>query len=153
MNTQQPRTAKLLRRPSTPDGTPGQYVSDSGLTLATIERPWLDNKSNVSCPPAGKYLALWQWSNKHSCNLYHLQGVPNRTNIEIHSANVYQQLLGCLAPGSAISAFTRDSIRPGCPDRDLAVGVTNSKEALAKLEADMCEEDAQVPFWLEIVDA
>ncbi len=144
------RRAYLIRQPSTENGTLGTLKTDSGLVFKTIERPWVDNKPNVSSIPTGVYLCRWQWSGKHSCNLYHVTNVLNRDVIEIHSANVYQQLLGCISPGTDYAMFKRDSIRPGCPDRDM-VGVTNSKTCLAQLEKDMRDKDGkQENFELEI---
>ena len=145
------RKATINRRASSSDGTFGKYISDSGLVLVTIERPWKDNKEDVSSIPLGTYECLWQFSKKHSCNLYHLQNVLGRTNVEIHSANVYQQLLGCIAPGHAELLFKANSIRPGCPDRDMW-GVTQSVAALSDLEKDMFEDGKQVPFQLEIAN-
>ena len=143
------RKATIFRQPSTKDGTPGRYVSDSGLTFQTIERPWLNNKRDVSCIPEGVYQAVWGWSQKHSCNLYRLTGVPDRDDIEIHPANVYQQLMGCASMGSDRVLFKRDSIRPGCPDRDM-LGVTDSKAAIFKFERDMVGKDnKQESFELE----
>ncbi len=144
------RRAYLVRQPSTENGTPGSLKTDSGLVFKTIERPWLDNKPYVSCIPTGVYVAKFQWSAKHSCNLYHLQDVPGRDVIEIHPANVYQQLLGCIALGTDFALFKRDSIRPGCPDRDM-VGVTNSKTCEAQFEKDMRDKDGkQENFELEV---
>ena len=144
------RTATLSRSPSTSGGTCGEWLSDSGFKCCTVERPWLDNQPDVSCIPEGSYLCLWQFSPKHGCNNYHLQGVPGRTSVEVHSANVAVQLEGCIAPGSTISPFGKDTISPGVPP-DNCFGVTNSVATLAALEKDMRDaEGNQVSFTLEV---
>ncbi len=145
------RKAQLRRNLSNQDGTTGDYKSDSGLELISLERSVFQNRPNLDAIPEGKYVALWQWSKKHSCNLYHLQDVPGRDNIEIHSANIYQQILGCISLGHAEILFKRNSIRPGCPDRDMW-GVTESVKALAEFEKDMRDKDGkQESFELEIL--
>ena len=151
------RWATITRQPSSDvDGTHGDYVSDSGFTAVTLERPWANNEANVSCiepaplSPALRYLALWQWSHAHGCNVYHLQNVDGHTEIELHAANVIDQLKGCIAFGMAVEEFGAGSIHPGIP----AVcrrGITESVLALAKLEADMRDVDGeQQSFWLTI---
>ncbi len=144
------RSAILTRQPSTPDGTFGQWVSDSGFQCVTLEKPWMDNETDQSCIPPGKYLVLWQWSPKHQANVYHLQNVPNRVAVEIHSANLQVQLQGCLAPGVAIADFAANAISPGIPEV-ASKGVTSSKETIVKLEKDLQDKDGnQINFWLTI---
>jgi hypothetical protein len=70
------------------------------------ELPERSNRPGISCIPAGTYTALWQLSPTHGW-CYHLQAVPNRSDIEIHSANwmgdesmgYKRQLRGCIALG------------------------------------------------------
>lgn len=144
------RNALILRAASTPEGTFGTWKSDSGFQCVSLEKPWLDNETDKSCVPLGKYFCLWQPSSKHQCNLYHLQNVPDRTAVEIHSANMASQLQGCIAPGMAIATFKADVISLGVPYVDTK-GVSASKDALYALEKDMRDEKGeQVSFWLEI---
>jgi hypothetical protein len=134
----------------------GDYMSDSGFSAKSVERPWVDNLQGVSCVPPEplatpiRYLAKWQWSAKHGKNLYHLVGVEGRDEIEMHSANVFEQLLGCIALGEDAAEFAADSLHPGVPSVAMQ-GVTNSVETMARFEADMRDEDGnQVDFWLTI---
>jgi hypothetical protein len=158
------RTATLTRRLPRPEdifGTLGQLVTDSGLTLKTVERPWADNKPNESCilpepgPASFSYLCKWGFSPKHGVNLYILQGVTGHTMIEIHPANVYQQLLGCLAPGLGVDLFPEGFVydkETGDALESPQMGVTKSVGAVAMLEKDMQDGNgAQVDFTLTIL--
>src|SRR5258708_28488654 len=126
------RSVILSRTMSRPDGTFGTWLSDSGLSLITLELPWRDNSPDVSCIPLGRYKCTWRWSQAHGCNLYHIENVPGRSNCEIRSANVAQQLKGCIAPGNVLAEFPVDSISPLLPAH-LSRGVTRRHEAFAAL--------------------
>lgn len=63
----------------------------------TLERPWKNNMSNVSCIPKGSYPVSIQPF--HSTSMYELSGTAPRTGIFIHSANYYDQVEGCIALG------------------------------------------------------
>jgi hypothetical protein len=103
------RYATLTREESTDQGTFGRLETDSGLTLRTGELPWRDNASGKSCIPPGTYTVTFRNSPKHG-PCYHVENVPGRTDIEIHSANWMGdrekgfrcELLGCIAPGVTI---------------------------------------------------
>jgi len=144
------RTATLTRVTSDSNCTLGDYVSDSGFKAKSLELRWADNAPDVSCVPPGSYLCVWMWSNKHGKNLYHLQNVPNRDVIELHSANVSYQLLGCACFGDSVQTFAANSIAPGMPPADCQ-GVTNSVKTLFALEKDMQDANGnQVNFTLMI---
>jgi len=93
----------ILQRDSQTDArTYGTMQTDDGDTeCQTIERPWLDNQSGVSCIPAGTYPCSLRFSPHHGFAVYSINDVPNRTNIEIHAANLASQLLGCVALGES----------------------------------------------------
>jgi hypothetical protein len=66
-----------------------------------LERPWLNNKPNESCIPAGDYNAIFlprSASGKYK-NIYQLQAVPGRTGILIHQGNLVDHSRGCLIIG------------------------------------------------------
>lgn len=67
------------------------------VTFQTLERPWLNNKPYVSCIPAGDYVVHRDTTGRHQ--YYAVADVPNRTYIEIHVANVVEELQGCIALG------------------------------------------------------
>jgi hypothetical protein len=103
------RKAILTRQQSGDQGTFGTLLTDSGYQCVTGELPWRDNMANRSCIPTGTYTVNWRLSPIHGM-CYHVDGVPNRTDIEIHSANFmgdtsagYRcQLEGCIAPGKKL---------------------------------------------------
>lgn len=79
----------------------GTLMTPAGQVLASIERPWLNNASNVSCIPEGQYLAKWlprSGSGRYK-RVWHVQDVPGRTGILIHVGNFVKDSLGCILPG------------------------------------------------------
>ena len=68
------------------------------FTCKTLELPYKDNAKNISCIPEGKYPVKHRESKKYGKHL-HIQKVPNRTYILMHSANFFHQLEGCIAVG------------------------------------------------------
>lgn len=93
---------KVVREPSTEDGTIGTWYNADGSKLClTIELPWLENEPDKSCIPAGTYQFCRYISPKHG-SVWMARDVPGRTNIEIHPANMACELLGCLGVGSVL---------------------------------------------------
>lgn len=67
----------------------------------TLELPYLDNKSNISCIPEGTYpveFLLVSPSGKYK-NTYHICNVPNRLGVLIHAGNTVVDTHGCLLLG------------------------------------------------------
>jgi hypothetical protein len=137
------RKATLVRTDKSDAGTFGVLTTDSGFHCFTGELPWRDNESGRSCVPPGVYQCTWGYSKRHGF-CYHVQGVPSRTAIEIHSANwcgdamkgFKCQLEGCIAPGTEIG------------DLDGQKAVKDSVRALEFLVRDLARE----PFELTIQD-
>jgi hypothetical protein len=136
------RSATLTRISTGAEGSFGEILTDSGYFCVTGELPWIENSNNDSCIPSGTYVVNWSFSPKHNKNVYHVQNVPNRSEIEIHSANLMgdtskgyvSQLLGCIAPGKSVATFPAGT----APAGHLAQkGVTSSTEALTALQADL----------------
>lgn len=108
--------------------TLGSLILPSGLVLSTIERPWLDNASGISCIPEGEYLMLASWSPHMKRVTYLLQSVPGRDCIRVHSANWSHQLRGCIAPGlTALQATKTNPYRTA----------VSSKLAIKRLEEEL----------------
>ena len=76
------------------------YTDDCELICCTMERPWLKNKVNVSCIPAGTYKLKPVNSPKFG-KTYQVCDVVGRTHILIHKANKPSELHGCIAPVSS----------------------------------------------------
>lgn len=85
-----------LVRSYLPDRTIG-LIKLSAVELKTLERPWKNNEPNISCIPEGTYIVNRDETGKH--RYYRVEGVANRTLIEIHVANKPSHLQGCIALG------------------------------------------------------
>ena len=88
----------ILSRTYFPDGTNGKLECEGKLICLTIELPWKNNETKVSCIPEGKYFIKKRYSTKFRWHLEVLD-VKNRSFILFHSANnALQELNGCIAP-------------------------------------------------------
>ena len=86
-----------------PDGTNGKLECEGKFICNTIELPWKNNETKVSCIPEGKYFIKKRYSNKFKWHLEILD-VKNRNLILFHPANnALQELKGCIAPVSKLS--------------------------------------------------
>lgn len=104
-------------------GTFGKLILPGIFECYTVEPPPL---AEHGCIPPGAYLFRWRKDSPTHGECYEAQNVPGRTNIQIHTANWADQLLGCIAPGRAIVDVKRK-------DGTLRKGVTSSADALAAL--------------------
>ena len=92
-----------LSRTYFPDGTNGKLECEGKLICLTIELPWKNNETKVSCIPEGKYFIKKRYSKKFQWHLEVLD-VKNRSLILFHSANnALQELNGCIAPVTKFS--------------------------------------------------
>ena len=88
------RMVIIQRNKPLPDRTTGTLTLPDGTELKTLERPWLDNKPNVSCIPAGIYKfrrdthGRFQW--------FRVLDVPGRTHIELHEGTKPSHSEGCI---------------------------------------------------------
>lgn len=69
-----------------------------GSAVWSLERPWLDNRLEVSCIPVGRY-QVRRWSSARFPISLEVLGTAPRTYILIHPANRPEQLKGCIALG------------------------------------------------------
>ncbi|MFP4561567.1 MAG: DUF5675 family protein [Thiohalorhabdus sp.] len=94
----------MLRRAYTKFGTLSDFRLDGSageiLQGHTIELPWQDNATDVSCIPEGSYNAIRHRSPTFGPCLW-LQDVPERTEILVHAANSPTDLNGCIGPGDS----------------------------------------------------
>lgn len=88
----------IYRTPSTPQGTFGMWFIDEKPFCLSLERP---STGDHPCIPIGTY-QCGRFNSPHNGDCWLLEGTEPRTMIEIHSANIYTQLLGCIAPGRRI---------------------------------------------------
>ena len=99
------RQAQLVRIEQTDEGTIGRLTAGD-LACFVMEPPWRDNRRNLSCIPAGRYLVQPHRSPRFGRCLL-VPEVPDRTHILVHAGNVggdveggwHTHTLGCLLPG------------------------------------------------------
>jgi hypothetical protein len=92
-----------LTRTYFPKGTNGKLECKGKSICNTIELPWRENETRVSCIPEGKYFIKKRYSQKFQWHLEVLD-VKNRSLILFHPANnALQELNGCIAPVTKLS--------------------------------------------------
>lgn len=92
-----------LKRIYFPTGTNGQIECKGKIICNTIELPWRNNESRVSCIPEGKYLLEKRYSKKFQWHI-EIRQFRNRGAILFHPANnALKELNGCIAPVTKIS--------------------------------------------------
>lgn len=119
-------TATLKRTFQNDTQTLGELIVSEGnneiFRCYTLELPWKNNSTNVSCIPAGKYRVIKRFSDQYQ-NHFHILNVPGRSMILIHTGNFYTQTKGCILAGTGLSDINADGLKD----------VTNSKIAMSKL--------------------
>lgn len=79
--------------------TIGNWYDGNELVCCTLERPWLKNKVNVSCIPAGVYTIRPVKSPKFGSS-FEVCDVVGRSHILIHKGNYVSETQGCIMPVS-----------------------------------------------------
>lgn len=133
----------LLRTRTGEQGTFGVLLVDD-VTLRTVELPWRENRTNVSCIPAGDYQCHVVQSPRFG-RVYHVRNVLGRTHVLVHSGNLAGDTgrgwrthsHGCILPG----------LRSGCLGDQQAV--LCSRAALTTFMAALGGQ----PFTLNIREA
>lgn len=81
-------TVFMIRQINSDFGTEGTlYCPDTGFRCYTMEPPWRDNRTSLSCIPPGEYLVNIRVSPKYG-EIYHVTNVKDRSYILMHSGNV-----------------------------------------------------------------
>ena len=90
------KTLRLTRISTHPkQGTFGALTIDGTPFCVTLEPANMDNESNISCIPVGRYIIQPYKSPKYR-NTWEVMSVPNRTYILIHAGNELKHTLGCI---------------------------------------------------------
>lgn len=93
----------FLTRTYFPDGTNGKLEYEGKFICNTIELPWKQNETKVSCIPEGKYFIRKRYSRQFQWHL-EVMDVKNRSLILFHPANnALHELQGCIAPVTKLS--------------------------------------------------
>lgn len=88
--------------------TLGDLTYDT-FSCKTLERPFKDNKPNISCIPKGTYLCKWTWSLRLMRYTYEVMNVPNRTGIRFHKGNYFFDVDGCILLGTGYGDLNHDA--------------------------------------------
>jgi len=88
-----------LERKYRPDeATLGKLSDKDNKELCkTLENPWLDNESGISCIPEGDYICEEDNTGNHQ--YWKVVNVPDRGNVEIHIGNKSIHTKGCILFG------------------------------------------------------
>lgn len=101
------RLATLIRQETGDEGTFGAILFNDGFALHTLELPWEDNATSISCIPCGTYTVELDDSARFGSS-YHLRDVPGRTHILFHKGNwagrkskpeLHSDVAGCILLG------------------------------------------------------
>lgn len=112
-------------------------ASDVLFVAKTLELPWINNASQISCIPVGEYVCRYTRSAKFSklkggdVYTYEIMNVPGRAGIRIHSANFNMQIEGCIALGGGIRDINNDG----------ELDTINSVNAISEFEKVMDKKD------------
>lgn len=113
------QTAKLIRNIMTDGVTYGTLsLPWCGVACRTLELPWRNNASNISCIPEGVYGLSPVYSNTFG-SILAVSGVPGRSLVRVHSGNHTGHTHGCILTGKRIGTFqgrpfifnSRDALR------------------------------------------
>jgi len=85
-------------------------MPDLGWSCHSLERPWKNNRVNVSCVPAGVYIVRSEYSPKFERDCYELQNVPGRTEIKFHPFSRIIKSLGCIGLGLRVEYLPNDQM-------------------------------------------
>jgi hypothetical protein len=106
----------------------------------TLEEPWKLNKKGISCIPKGTYKVTphnWAGHPRFRFNrVWHINDVPNRSSILIHTGNTTADIEGCILVGMSRGAIGKKT------------AVLNSRLAMSKLRDIIGQND----FTLTIED-
>lgn len=141
-------TGTIVRGKSTNDGTPGRLTLDNGFACDTLELPWHNNKTGVSCIIADVYSAV-KWLSPHFGRIvYRLEDKHGRRDCLLHPANFAgevgigeeTQLHGCTAVGRGYGKIERTD------GRGLQMGILRSKVMLDALIAATGGRDLELTY-------
>jgi len=79
--------------------------TQTGLPLmVTLELPDLDNQQRISCAKPGIYRVVPYSSEKYK-SAFHIQDVPGRSKILIHTGNTVSDIKGCVLVGANYGTY------------------------------------------------
>jgi hypothetical protein len=76
--------------------TTGVMIYNYRPFCVTLERPWLGNKPDISCIPAGTYMVEKAMSPERGYEVWWVREVPDRDSIQMHKGNIPVDTAGCI---------------------------------------------------------
>jgi len=80
------------------------FIENNIPFALTLERPWLDNETDVSCIPPGIYTCKRFHSSKHP-DTFQIMDVPGRTGVLFHTGNLMEHSAGCVLVGEMFEPY------------------------------------------------
>lgn len=122
------------------DGTFGKIIMPDGSTLASVERPWLDNLPNISCIPEGDYNCKPRYYYRGGYPAFEVINVIDRSYILFHKGNFVRNSQGCILVNSYhgahrnewcgwASANAWDHFTEQLDNKKFTLGITNTLNA------------------------
>ncbi|MCI0551090.1 MAG: DUF5675 family protein [Anaerolineae bacterium] len=127
----------LVRVGTSSKGTFGVLRHGNIPFVLTMELPWQDNQSNVSCIPPGRYQCVRVLSPQFG-DTFEVLNVPGREHILFHKGNYLRNTKGCILVGEKFE---------GPPSSPYIVDSGHAFEEFKMLLAGHKE------FWLTIIEA
>ena len=90
---------RLIRNDQNSTRTLGYILDGEDRIFETLELPWRDNQRGVSCIPEGTYECTAGYSPSRGYDVYWLQDVPGRSDVQIHIGNYPKDIRGCILIG------------------------------------------------------
>lgn len=119
----------LIRVSYTKYGTFGVFLEEKIPFAVTLEKPWKDNRRNVSCIPLGIYTCKRIISPKFG-DTFEVLDVPERSHILFHKGNLSSDSHGCVLVGEYFDPLYNEPaiLASGKAFREFMERATKSKD-------------------------
>lgn len=94
------KKVELVRLERGDAATLGGLIVDGKSICWTLEEPWRDNRTDVSCIPTGRYPLRLEYSPSKGMELWTIKDVPERSYVRIHVGNTVDDTEGCPLTGT-----------------------------------------------------
>lgn len=84
--------------------TAGVLTTPDWPVCVTLELPWRNNQTSISCIPPGEYKCIRRHSQRVGGETFEVTGVPGRSSILFHAGNTTDDTEGCILPGKMYDA-------------------------------------------------
>ncbi len=92
---------RLVRDDQNDVCTLGGMFDEEKRICETLELPWRDNQRGISCIPEGTYECKLAHSPSRGYDVYWLQNVPGRQDVQLHIGNYPKDIRGCILVGTS----------------------------------------------------